>query len=77
MQNKPTDKMALAARDFLLGLEMGQSDFDSMRKFCDSVGNCLDLWPDWAKTAKGHMSKHSKAIIIYSIMAASEKTNDK
>jgi len=68
----PTEEMADAARGFLLGLEMGNKSFDGMRTFLKLTGYSIECWPDWAKDAKGHISKESQAMLIY-IMMESKK----
>lgn len=63
-----TEKMIDAPRGFLLGLELGCKDFSTMRKHLDRCGCGYSCWPDWAKTEMGHITKASKAILIYTMI---------
>ena len=65
---EPTIKMAGAARGFILGLNLGNTTFDAMREHLELLGDDIESWPDWAKTARGHITKESQAIIIYMMM---------
>lgn len=69
---EPTIKMAGAARGFILGLNLGNTTFDAMREHLELIGDSIDSWPDWAKTAKGHITKESQAILIYMMMESSK-----
>lgn len=66
-------EMAYAARGFLLGLEMGNTSFDGMREHLYRTGHSIECWPDWAKNAKGHISKESQAMLIYIMMESKTK----
>ena len=66
--NEPTEKMAYAARGFILGLNLGNTTFDSMKQHLELLGVSIDSWPDWAKSARGHITKEAQAILIYMMM---------
>lgn len=64
----PTEQMADAARGFLLGRDMGNTTFERMREHLELTGYSIDCWPEWAKTALGHIPKESQAMLIYIMM---------
>jgi hypothetical protein len=67
---EPTEEEVDAPRCFLLGLELGHKSLESMRKHMRGCGEDISMWPDWAKTETGHITKAGKAIIIRSMMIA-------
>lgn len=63
-----TEEMKYSARGFLMGLELGFSRYEQMRKYLVNIGDSFDCWPDWAKEANGHITKDAKAELIYIMM---------
>lgn len=63
-----TEEMVDAPRGFLLGLELGFKNLESMRHHLDRCGYDYECWPEWAKTETGHITKAGKAILIYTMM---------
>ena len=62
--------MVDAPRGFLLGIELGHTTLEAMRKHMGNCGYDYSSWPEWAKNETGHITKAGKAIIIYSMMHA-------
>jgi len=65
-----TEEMVDAPRYFLLGLELGIKNLETMRTHLDRCGCDYSYWPAWAKEEKGHITKAGKAILIYTMMQA-------
>jgi len=69
---KLTEEMIDAPRGFLLGLELGIKDMETMRKHLDRCGYDYSCWPAWAKLETGHITKAGKAILIYTMMESNK-----
>ncbi len=65
-----TEAMIDAPRGFLMGLELGCKNLESMRAHLDRCGYEYGCWPEWAKNDTGHITKAGKAVLIYTMMDA-------
>lgn len=68
MKIEITDEMVDGARQLLLAFELNIYDFERLRYHLVSCGVEIHCWPEWAKVRKGHITKSSQAILIYTMM---------
>ena len=62
----PTEEMCDAAREFLMGMEVGIKDYAKMIVHFQNLGTPI---PKWMECRTGHLTKWDKADCIWRLMA--------
>jgi hypothetical protein len=67
---EPTEAMLDAPRIFIMFCETPGRTFADARKFVEDCGDSIEHWPEWAKSAQGHITKSAFASIVWHLMEA-------